>query len=153
MTDKPPLHFVKAFGALRPANRAAEQAMQAINGKVVVKLSGMTRNQRRRGFYWTLLDVTAEVLASSTDTPWDAETLHDEVRKALRFGTELKTPSGRTVFKPRSTADRNMSEVDRAAWTDRVVNFCQQITGIEAQTLIDEVRSRGETPSIGEEAA
>jgi hypothetical protein len=80
-----------------------------------------------------------------TDTPWDAETLHDELRKTLRLydGPPLKTPAGREVYRLKSTSDKSMTEVERARWTDRVVNYCEHLTGVEARTLIDEVRARG----------
>lgn len=145
MADTPPLICEKVLGSLRPVNKAATDAFKAVNGRCVVKITKMTRNQRRRGFYWTLLDVVAEVLRDRTNTPWDAETLHDELRKTLRLfdGPALKTPAGREVFKLKSTADRNMTEAERAHWTTRVVNYCEHLTGVEARTLIDEVRARG----------
>lgn len=143
--DTPPLICEQVLGSLRPVNKAAQDAFRAINGRCVVKITRMTRNQRRRGFYWTLLDVVAEVLRDRTDTPWDAETLHDELRRRLRLydGPPLKTPSGREVYRLKSTSDRAMNEVDRARWTDRVVSYCEGLTGVEAKTLIDEVRARG----------
>ncbi len=55
----------------------------------------------------------------------------------------LKTPAGREVYRLKSTSDRSMNEVERAAWTTRAVNYCELITGVEARTLIDEVRARG----------
>lgn len=143
--DSPPLIAEGVLGSLRPVNKAAQEAFKAVNGRCVVKITKMTRNQRRRGFYWTLLDVVAEVLRDRTDTPWDAETLHDELRKTLRLydGPPLKTPAGREVYRLKSTSDRSMNEVERAAWTTRAVNYCELITGVEARTLIDEVRARG----------
>ena len=145
MTDSAPLIAEQVLGSLRPVNKAAQDAFKAVNGRCVVKLTKMTRNQRRRGFYFTLLDVVSEVLRDRTNTPWDAETLHDELRKILRLydGPPLKTPSGREVFKLKSTSDRSMTEAERAHWTDRVVAYCEHLTGVEAKTLIDEVRARG----------
>ena len=145
MADSAPLICEQVLGSLRPVNKAAQDAFRAVNGRCVVKITKMTRNQRRRGFYWTLLDVVAEVLRDRTDTPWDAETLHDEIRRTLRLydGPPLKTPAGREVYRLKSTSDKSMTEVERARWTDRVVNFCEHLTGVEAMRLIDEVRARG----------
>ena len=142
-SETAPLIFEKVLGTLRPVNGPAKEAMAAINGKCVVKLTRMTRNQRRRGFYWTFLDVVAEVLRDTTGTPWDAETLHDDLRERLGLGEWLISPSGRKKFKPLSTSDKSMNEVDRAHWTNRVVTYCEHFTGIEAHTLINEVRARG----------
>lgn len=145
MADEAPLIFEgTALGLLRPVNRPAVEAAKAMIGqKVVVKVTKMTRNQRRRGFYWTMLDVVAEVLADKTGTPWDADTLHDDLRETLGLGVPLKSTSGRKVWKRRSTSDKSMTEIDRAAWTNRVANYLSRMTGIEMSQLIDEVRNRG----------
>ena len=154
MADQPPLIFERQFGKLIPVNAAAQQAMLALGeGKrTVVKLSGMTRNQRRRGFYWTLLDVVSDVLTDRTKTPWDSQTLHDELRHRLKLYVPLETPSGRKVPKLKSTSDKSMNEVERAAWTNRVVNYLEHMTGIEAHVLIDEVKSHGFEPELKEVA-
>lgn len=143
MREEPPLIFEKVLGTLRPANGAAADALNAIQGRVVVKFTKMNRNQRRRAWYWVMLDVVAEVLTESTGTPWDAECLHDDVRQILGLGEWLESPSGRRKFKPRSTSDRSMSEVERARWTDRVATYFSRQIGVEMHTLIEEVRSRG----------
>ena len=143
MADAAPLIFERRFSSLVPMNKAAQDAVEASQGRVVVKVTKMTRNQRRRAFYWVMLDVVAEVMSDLTGTPWDAECLHDEVRERLGLGEYLKTPSGKTKFKPRSTSDKAMLEVDRAAWTNRVANYFSKQTGVEVHQLIDEVRNRG----------
>lgn len=143
MSDQPPMIFEKVLGSLRPVNEAARDAVKAIDGKCVIKITRMTRNQRRRGFYWTLLGVVAELLTDRTGTPWDAETLHDDLRERLGLGEWLVTPTGRRKFKPRSTSDKSMNEADRARWTDRVVSYLSNAIGVEAHLLIDEVRQRG----------
>lgn len=143
MADTAPIICEQVFGTLRPANAYSAEALKAIQGKCVVKVTRMTRNQKRRAWYWIMLDVVAEQLADSTGTPWDAETLHDDLRQRLKLGTTLLTPGGREVFKPTSTSDRAMSEIERARWTDRVATYLSRQVGVEVHQLIDEVRSRG----------
>jgi hypothetical protein len=143
MADEAPLIFERVFGSLKPVNGAAIAAVNAIEGRCVVKVTKLTRNQRRRAWYWVMLDVVAEVLADSTGTPWDAETLHDDLRDTLKLVTPLKTPSGRAVNKRRSTSDKMMTEIDRARWTDRVATYLSRQIGCEISQLIDEVRNRG----------
>lgn len=144
MSDDAPLVFEKVLGALKPANRAAQLAMAATNGRCVVKITKMTRNQRRRAFYWVMLDVVSEVLANTTRTPWDSETLHDDLRDRLNLvHPPLKTPSGRAVRRLKSTSDKAMTEADRAAWTDRVATYLSRMCGVEMRELIDEVKRRG----------
>lgn len=142
--DKPPLIFAKHLGALRPVNRAALEAMNGLEpGKhIKVKVTSMTRNQRRRGFYWVMLTVAAEVLADRTSDPWDAELLHLELKKVLKLGVTFTTPSGREVFKPRSTSDAKMPELERARWTDRCATTLSHWIGVPIADLMDEVRSR-----------
>jgi len=142
MADSPPLFFKPVLGSLRPANKAAEDAMKAVQGTVTVKLGKVTRNQRRRGYYWTLLGVAAEVLQDRDGQPWDAELLHFELKLALALGDILVTPSGRQVFKPRSTSDAKMTEPERAHWLDRVSNALGQWTGVPAEDLMRETRER-----------
>jgi hypothetical protein len=140
--DKPPLLFRPVMGSLRPANKFAEEAVKALMGTVVVKITRATANQRRRGYYWTLLAVAAQVLQDRDGQAWDAELLHGELKRALKLGVTLTTPSGREVFKPRSTSDAAMSEPDRARWLDRVSNALGQWTGVPAADLMQEARER-----------
>lgn len=143
MPDSAPLIFEQVLGALRPVNDAAVIATRAVQGRCVVKITRMTRNQRRRGFYWVMLAVAAEVLRDRTDDPWDADVLHDELKKALRLGQTWTTPSGREVFKPRSTSDRAMSEAERSAWLERCKTTLSLWCQVEIVHLMDEVRARG----------
>lgn len=142
MSDKPPLIFRPVLGSLRPANRFADEAVKSISGPVVVKITKATANQRRRGYYWVLLGVAAQVLQDRDGQPWDAELLHEEMKEALGLGRYLTTPSGRKVFKPRSTSDASMTEPERARWLDRVSNALGQWTGIPAEDLMREAREQ-----------
>ncbi len=143
MADAAPLIFEQVLGTLRPVNEPARIATKAVVGRCVVKITKMNRNQRRRGFYWVMLDVAAEVLRDATDQPWDAELLHDDLKKMLKLGQTLTTPSGREVFKPRSTSDRAMTEAERAAWLERCKVTLSLWCGVEIVELMNEVRARG----------
>jgi hypothetical protein len=106
-----------------------------------IKKSGA--NQRRRSFYWVMLDVASEALTDRTDSPWDAESLHDTLKGKLRLGTPLKNTKGEEVgFKPRSTSNRAMAEPDRARWTDRCANVLSHWLECEVTELMDEARRR-----------
>lgn len=143
MSEQPPLFFKPVLGSLRPANQAAEDAMKAVSGVVTVKLGKVTRNQRRRGYYWVLLGVAAQVLQDKTDSPWDAESLHDILKRRLRLGTPLRNSGGDEIgFKPRSTSDAKMSEPERARWLNRVSQALSHWTGVPAEDLMREARER-----------
>lgn len=141
--DRPPLIFVKSFGALRAGNKAAEDALKAIpDGKRVrVRITGLTANQRRRGFYWSMLEVAASALADRTGDPWDSELLHRELKVVLKLGDEFTTPSGRVVFKPRSTSNKAMPELERARWTDRCGPVLSRWLEVPVTDLMDAVRA------------
>lgn len=141
--ESPPLIFERSpIGHLRPVNGAATQAMQGLEGRCVVKLTGMRRNQRRRAFYWVMLDVAAEVLRDKTGNPWDAELLHGTLKEALGLGETWTTPSGRKVFRARSTSDRAMNEVERTQWLERCRHALSQWTEVPVEDLMAEARAR-----------
>jgi len=141
--DTAPLIFEQVLGSLRPVNGPATIATKAVQGRCVVKITKMNRNQRRRGFYWVMLDVAAEVLCDKTGRPWDADLLHVTLKDALRLGETWTTPSGRKVFKPRSTSDRAMTEAERSAWVERCKSALSVWCEVEIVQLMDEVRARG----------
>lgn len=143
MSDKPPLLFEVRFGALHPVNTAAKEAVKAIpHGQVRIEIKRTNANERRRGFYWTMLDVAAEALTDATDFPFDQETLHKELKKRLGLGQTFTTPSGHEIFKPQSTSNRAMTEPERARWTDRCANVLSHWIGCEITELMDETRRR-----------
>lgn len=141
--EKPPLMGKVALGRIVPANPAATQALAALNGMMIrfeVKKSGA--NQRRRGFYWIMLGVASEALTDRTGFHFDEETLHNELKRRLELGESFKTPSGHTIFKPQSTSNRAMTEVERARWTDRCAHVLSTWLGVEVTELMDESRAR-----------
>lgn len=141
--DGPPLLFRVEFGRLAPANSAAREAVKNCPpGDVRIELKRTRANERRRGFYWVMLDVAADALKDATNFPWDQETLHNELKRRLGLGESYVTPSGHTVFKPRSTSNRAMTEPERARWTDRCANVLSHWLGCEISELMNEVRRR-----------
>ena len=146
-SDKPPLLAKVQFGRLVPANGPARDAIKAVEGMDVrfeIKRSGA--NQRRRGFYWVMLDAAAEALTDRFGTPLDAELLHDTLKRKLKLGEEIALPSGEVIFKPRSTSNRAMPENERARWTDRCVTVLSHWLGCEVTELMDEARRRNDEP-------
>lgn len=141
--DTPPLLFEVRFGSLAPANTAAKEAVKAIPpGPVRVEIKRTRANERRRGWYWLMLDVAAEAMTDRTGFPFDQELLHNTLKQKLGLGETFTTPSGHTIFKPRSTSNRAMTEPERARWTDRCANVLSHWLGVEIHELMDEVRRR-----------
>jgi hypothetical protein len=142
MSDSPPLIFAKRFGALHPVNSAAREAVKVLEGECRVEIKRSGANQRRRAFYWIMLDVAAEALTDRTGFAWDQELLHNELKRRLELGETFVTPSGHKVFKPQSTSNRAMAEPERARWTDRCASLLSHWLGVEVTALMDEARRR-----------
>lgn len=143
MSDKPPLLFRVEFGRLVPANTAAKEAVKAIpGGEVRVEIKRTRANERRRGFYWTMLDVAAEAMTDATGFPFDQELLHRTLKEKLELGEAFTTPSGHRIFKPKSTSNHAMTEPERARWTDRCANVLCHWLGVEVVELMNEARRR-----------
>lgn len=140
--DTPPLIFRVEFGRLAPANTYAREAMKALAGDVRVEIKRSGANERRRGFYWVMLDVAAEALTDRTGFAFDQELLHNELKRRLELGETFTSPNGSTFFKPRSTRNRAMTEPERARWTDRCANVLSHWLDVPIADLMDETRRR-----------
>lgn len=138
MSDTPPLIFETRLGMLKPSNRAAEEAMREIKGKVRVEIKGGVANQRRRGLYWSVAALVVPILNDLHSMTLDEQDLHDITRKKLRFYDEQRLPSGEIHYKLKSTSNRAMNEADRAAFTDRALHLWSTWTGVDVTTLRQE---------------
>lgn len=140
MTDKAPLIFEAKLGMLKPANMAAEQAMQEVKGRVTVKISGGKANQRRRGLYWAVMALVVPLLNCRYQLTLDDQDLHDITRDKLKLFDEVRLPSGDIHKKRRSTSNRAMNEAERAEYTDRALQLWSTWVGVPVETLRDEAR-------------
>ncbi len=125
---------------LAPVNPAAVAAVQAIEGRCVVKITRATRNQRRRGLYWIVTGICAGLLNDRYDLTLTDDDLHDIIRKKLRMYDEFVLPSGEVHQKLWSTSDKAMSEPDRAEFTNKAFHVYSLWLGIP----VDELRREGE---------
>jgi len=138
VSDKPPLYFQAHLGMLRPANRAAEEAMREIQGRVTVEIKGGRANQRRRGLYWSVAALVVPLLNEAHNLTLDEQDLHDITRDKLRLYDEIKLPSGDILRKRRSTKNTAMNEADRAIFTDKALALWATWTGVDVTTLRQE---------------
>lgn len=133
--DSPPLLFTSHLGMLKPANRAAEEAMREIKGRVAVTIKGGIANQRRRGLYWSVAHLVVPMLNDMHGMTLDEQDLHDITRIKLRLCDEIMLPSGEVHRKLRSTSNRAMNEAERAAFTDRALALWSTWIGVDVTTL------------------
>ena len=141
MADRAPLMFESHLGMLRPANRAAEEALRDIAGRVRVTMTGGKANQRRRGLYWSVAALVVPLLNQAHGLTLDEDDLHDITRDKLKLYDEIKLPSGDVLRKRRSTSNRAMHEADRAEFTDRALHLWSVWTGVDVGTLRDEAEA------------
>ncbi|EHJ62782.1 hypothetical protein [Novosphingobium pentaromativorans] len=125
---------------LRPANRAAEEAMREIKGKVRVEIKGGVANQRRRGLYWSVAALVAPLLNDMHGLTLDEQDLHDITRDKLRVYDEQVLPSGEVYRRRRSTSNRAMNEAERAEFTTKALHLWSTWTGVAVETLHTEAR-------------
>lgn len=138
MADKAPLLFDVRLGMLKPASRAAEEAMREIKGRVRVEIKGGTANQRRRGLYWAVAALVVPLLNEAHGLTLDEDDLHDITRDKLKLYDEIPLPSGEVHRKRRSTKNRAMNEAERAEYTDKALALWSTWVGVEVTTLREE---------------
>lgn len=138
MTDTAPLYFQSHLGMLKPANLAAEKAMQEIKGRVVVTIKGGVANQRRRGLYWLVAALVAPLLNDRHGLTLTENDLHDITREKFEMFDRNKLPSGEVHKRYWSTSNRAMNEADRAAFTDRALQLWSKWTEVDVTTLRNE---------------
>ena len=135
MSDKAPLMFQPRLGGLFPANRQAEEAMQALSGRVRVDIKGGVANQRRRSLYWAVAALVAPILNDLHTMTLTEQDLHDITRQKLGVGVWQELPSGDRRFKPASTSNRAMAEHERAEYTTRALALWSTWCGVDVTTL------------------
>lgn len=138
MSDQAPLLFTVRLGGLFPANRAAEEALTEIKGRVSVKISGGRANQRRRSLYWSVAALVVPLLNEAHGLTLDENDLHDVTRTKLKLFDEIKLPSGEVYRKLRSTSNAKMNETDRSAYTTRALELWSTWIGVPVETLFEE---------------
>ena len=138
MADRAPLLFDARLGGLFPANKAAENAMREIKGRVRAVITGGSANQRRRGLYWLCAALVVPLLNSRFAMTLDEDDLHDITRDKLKLYDEVTLPSGDVHRKRRSTKNSAMNEAERADYTDRALQLWSTWTGVDVATLRSE---------------
>lgn len=117
MAEEAPLFFDKRLGGLFPASPAAERAMEAVNGRVRVKITRTTGNNRRLALYWIVLGVAAPMLDEQAPGLTD-ELLHKVLKDRYGLVRIITLPSGEQIKDYDSVSFHAMTENERAAFID-----------------------------------
>lgn len=139
MSDAPPLMFRKVLGSLRPSNRAAEEALAAVDGEVRVRITRTRGNARRNGLYWAVLSVAVPMLDEKAPG-LTVELLHRVLKDRYGLFTVVKLPSGEDVKNYDSISFAKMTEPERAAFIDWSLKTLSSWLGCS----VDELRSEGQ---------
>jgi hypothetical protein len=141
MADRAPLLFQTRLGGLFPANRAAEEAMREIKGKVRCEIKGGVANERRRGLYWSVAALVVPLLNDMHGMTLSEDDLHFITREKLGVGERITLPSGDSYFRPASTSNRAMNEAERAEFTDKALRLWSTWVGVDVSTLKHEAEA------------
>ena len=141
MPDKAPLFFTTHLGMLKPASASAEQAMQEVNGRVRVTITGGKANQRRRGLYWSVLSLVTPLVNDAHNMTLDDNDMHYIMRVKLEMYDDITLPSGEVYRKLWSTSNAKMSEPDRAEYLNKCLAHWFTWTGVDATTLRNEAEN------------
>ena len=143
--DSPPLLFKRVLGSLRPANKAAEEALANLGDKPVrVRMTSVGGNVKRNAFYWALLGIVTPILSEMIEG--DALTtglLHKILKDRYGLVPLVKLPSGDVVkdYDAASTAFHRMSEEDRSVYVTWAVATLSKWIGVDVTTLRSEAEA------------
>jgi hypothetical protein len=140
MADDAPLLFRKVFGALRPANKAAEEALAKIEGDspVRVRITRTTGNVRRMALYWVYLGITVENLSDMVEGGLlTTKTLHTKLKRDLGLSKPIVSKrTGEIVgWDDDSIAFDKMPENERADFIDAAIEKMSKWLGCDPADL------------------
>lgn len=138
--DEPPLLFRRQLGSLRPANKAAEEAVAALSdGPIRVRITKTTGNVRRNALWWACLAIAAPILSDKIEgDPLSPEMLHKILKHRAGLVRIVKLPSGDEIIDYDSTSFASMSEPERAKFIDWGLTAVSKWIGCSVEVLLRE---------------
>ena len=139
MADEAPLFFERRLGGLFPACPAAEKALQAVSGRVRVKITRTQGNNKRIALYWIVLGIAAPMLDEKAPGLTD-KLLHGVLKDRYGLVRIIRLPSGEQIKDYDSISFASMTEPERAAFIDWAFKTLSSWLGISVETLTKEAR-------------
>jgi hypothetical protein len=139
MADAPPLFFERRLGGLFPACPAADKALAAVDGRVRVKITRTSGNNKRIALYWITLGIAAPMLDEVAPGITD-DLLHKVLKDRYGLVRIVKLPSGEEVKDYDSISFASMTEVERAAYIDWAFKALSSWLGVSVEELTKEAR-------------
>lgn len=141
MADSPPLFFERRLGGLFPACPAAEKALEAVQGRVRVKITRSQGNNKRIALYWLTLGIAAPMLSEQcSGDAIDDEMLHEILKDRRGLYTTTVLPSGEIVKNYRSISFHQMAEHERAKFIEWSFLTLSKWLQVPIETLLEEAR-------------
>lgn len=141
MADTAPLYFERRLGGLFPANPAAEKALSAVVGKVRVKMTRTTGNNKRIALYWIVLGIAAPMLSERCEGDAIDDTMLHRILKDRRgLFTTTTLPSGEVVKNYDSISFASMTEPERAEFVTWAFETLSKWLGVPVAALTAEAQ-------------
>jgi hypothetical protein len=140
MADEAPLFFERRLGGLFPACPAAEKALEAVAGRVRVKITRTQGNNKRIALYWIVLGICAPMLDEQAPGLTDA-LLHKVLKDRAGLVKVVTLPSGEQIKDYDSISFHTMTEPERAAFIDFAFKALSSWLGVSVDTLTEEARN------------
>lgn len=140
MADEAPLLFRKVFGSLRPANRAAEEALATLDGgkPMRVRITSTGGNVRRNSLYWACVGLTVENLSDRVEGGLlTTKSLHRKLKRDLGLAKPIRSlKTGEIIdWDYDSIAFDKMPENERAAFIDQALELMSRWLGCPVTDL------------------
>lgn len=141
MADTAPLIFERRLGGLFPSNPAAEKALSAVVGKVRVKMTRTTGNNKRIALYWIVLGIAAPMLSERCEGDAIDDTMLHRILKDRRgLFTTTTLPSGEVVKNYDSISFASMTEPERAEYVTWAFETLSKWLGVPVAALTAEAQ-------------
>jgi hypothetical protein len=139
MADEAPLFFERKLGGLFPASASAEKALSAVVGRVRVKITRSTGNNRRIALYWIVLGIAAPMLSERLDgDAIDDAMLHKILKDRRGLVRVITLPSGDTIKDYDSISFASMTEPERAGFITWAFETLAKWLGCSVEELTHE---------------
>jgi hypothetical protein len=137
MADEPPLLARKVLGSLRPANRACEDALAALDDKPIrIRITRTSGNIKRNALYWACLGLAAPMLSERIEgEALSVDLLHRILKDKAGKYRLVKLPSGDTIKDYDSISFSKMPENERAAFIDWALETLSKWLGVDVADL------------------
>ena len=136
MADNPPLLFKKKLGNLAPANKAAEEAVRALEdrGQVRIEIKSTRGNWQRMKLYWACVNLAAENLDEIVPglTP---KLLHQKLKRESGKARQIVFPSGDVEWDYDSISFDKMTENERSEYINWARLAMSRWLGCDVQDL------------------